>query len=101
MIAPGLGEYQATSELQSDAYNKGYLGGQPDLLILNLHMKYNGFALEMKHPGGIGELKPKQRRYLDNLEQQNWKVMVSDSYDDILIELIEYFRNIRLQCNYC
>ena len=27
--------------------------------------------------------------------------MVSDSYDDILVELIEHFRDVRLQCEFC
>ena len=67
-MAPGLGEYQFTQELQSDAFKKGYRGGQPDILILNLHKKWNGFALEMKHPGGTGKLKPNQRQFLDNFE---------------------------------
>jgi len=55
----------------------------------------------MKHPGGTGKLKPNQRQFLDDLEQQNWKTMVSDSYDDILVELIEYVRDVRLKCKYC
>ena len=101
MIAPGLGEYQQTSELRVDAYRKGYLSGQPDILILNLHKNFNGFALELKHPGGTGRLSANQHTFLSNLQQQNWKVLVSDSYDDILMELIEYFHNIRLQCQYC
>jgi hypothetical protein len=87
MIALGLGEYQSSPELRSDAYHKGYIGGQPDLLILNLHKKCNGFALEMKHPGGTGKLKPNQRQSLDNLEKQNWKVMVSGKYDDIVVNV--------------
>jgi len=87
MIAPGLGEYQQTSELRVDAYRKG----QPYILILNLHKNFNGFALELKHPGGNGRLSANQRTFLSNLRQQNWKVLVSDDYDDILMELISIF----------
>ena len=30
---PGLGELQINSSLRSDAYFKGYVGGQPDILL--------------------------------------------------------------------
>ena len=30
IIIPGLGEHQINSSLRSDAYFKGYVGGQPD-----------------------------------------------------------------------
>ena len=36
IVAPSLGEYQTSEGLRLDAYNKGYKGGQPDIIILNL-----------------------------------------------------------------
>ena len=101
VVIPGLGEYQSTSSIRHDAYNKGYLGGQPDLLVLNLHKSYSGFALEMKTPAGSGILSNNQQTYLNNLKLQNFKTMVSDNYDDILINLINYFRDIRIICGFC
>ena len=59
MLIPGLGEYQTTSSLRCDAYNKGYCSGQPDILILNSHKTYNGFALELKNPNGSGKVPEK------------------------------------------
>ncbi len=52
MMLPGLGEYQKTSDLRKDAWGKGYIGGQPDVVILNSHKTLNGFALEIKTPNG-------------------------------------------------
>ena len=46
IIVPGLGEHQINSNLRSDAYYKGYTGGQPDILLLNYHTKYKGLAIE-------------------------------------------------------
>ena len=39
IIVPGLGELQINTRQRDDAYNKGYKGGQPDILILNYHKK--------------------------------------------------------------
>ena len=46
IIIPGLGEFQFTSLIRSNCYEKGYIGGQPDLLIINSHRYYQGLALE-------------------------------------------------------
>ena len=101
ILIPGLGEHQTTSQLRCDAYKKGYIGGQPDILILNSHRKFNGFALELKAPNGSGIVSNKQNDYLNNLKLQNYKTLISDNYDMILIELINYFRDIRIHCRYC
>ena len=54
IIILGLGEHQINSNLRSDAYYKGYTGGQPDVLLLNYHTKYKGLAIEFKTPTGRG-----------------------------------------------
>ena len=52
IIIPGLGEYQFNSGIRCQCYDKGYLGGQPDLLIINTHRYHQGLALELKTPTG-------------------------------------------------
>ena len=84
ILIPGLGEHQTTSQLRCDAYKKGYIGGQPDKLILNSHRKFNGFAVELKAPNGSGIVSNKQNYYLNNLKLQNYKTLISDNYDLIL-----------------
>jgi len=101
VITPGLGEYQSTSSIRHDAYNKGYIGGQPDIMIVNIHKSYRGFALEIKTPTGNGILSNNQQNYLNNLKLQSFKTMVSDNYDEILINLIDYFRDVRIHCDRC
>ena len=54
LIIAGLGEYQDTSQRRCDAYRKGYIGGQPDILITNPMNGYTGFAIELKTPKGTG-----------------------------------------------
>ena len=49
MIA-GLGENQDTPYKRIISWKKGYLRGQPDLIILNYHKDYNGLCIEFKSP---------------------------------------------------
>ena len=69
IIVPGLGEHQINSNLRSDAYYKGYTGGQPDILLLNYHTKYKGLAIELKTPTGRGIVSKNQEHYLKQLDQ--------------------------------
>ena len=87
--------------MRHDAWKKGYIGGQPDIVILNSHKTYNGFALELKTPNGSGVLSGNQADYLQRLRQQNYKVLVSDSYAKIFIELLDYISNTRIHCQHC
>ncbi len=70
VLLPGLGQYQKTSDLRKDAWSKGYIGGQPDVVILNSHKTLNGFALELKTPNGNGVLSDKQSAYLTKLNNK-------------------------------
>ena len=49
-----LGENQDSPYKRIDSYKKGYLRGSLDLIVLNLHKNYTGFAIEFKNPNGKG-----------------------------------------------
>lgn len=97
----GLGELQKDSNTRVDAYRKGYTAGQCDLIIPNLHKKYNGICLEFKTPNGRGVLSEKQKAFLKQMEASNYMVLVSNNYDEILMTLINYLNDSRLSCDYC
>jgi prophage antirepressor-like protein len=101
IIIPGLGEHQTSSSLRSDAYYKGYISGVPDILILNYHKHYNGLAIELKTPKGNGSLTENQEIYLNRLSDNNFKVIVSNDYNNIILELIEYKKYLMYKCKYC
>ncbi len=101
VIVAGLGELQDTQYKRSDAYHKGYKGGQPDIMILNWHKHYTGFALELKTPKGDGKLSEKQEIFLKGLECNKYKTLISNDYDEILMQIIEYFRDARVPCQCC
>ena len=96
-----LGENQNTSIKRIESHRKGYLRGSPDLIINNLHKHYTGFAIEFKSPKGNGVLSPDQSMMLQQYENNGSKTLVSNDYDYIIEQLIEYFRDVRIMCSYC
>ena len=96
-----LGKNQCTSAMRIDSYKKGYLHGSPDLIINNLHKHYTGFAIEFKSPKENGVLSPDQSMMLQQYQNNGFKTLVSNDYDHIIKQLIEYFRDVRILCSYC
>ena len=76
IIIPGLGELQYNSNVRADAYFKGYIGGQPDIILLNYHTKYKGLAIEFKTPTGHGVISKNQENYMNNLEHNGFFVLL-------------------------
>ena len=96
-----LGENQDTAFKRIDSFKKGYLRGSPDLIINNLHKHYTGFCIEFKNPKGNGVLSPDQSMILLRYQNNGFKILVSNDYDQIIEQIIEYFRDVRLLCSYC
>ena len=96
-----LGENQCTSAMRIDSYKKGYLHGSPDQIINNLHKHYTGFAIEFKNLSGKGVLSYDQCKMLTQYQNSGFKNLVSNDYDYIIEQLIEYFRDVRIKCSYC
>ena len=96
-----LGENQDTAFKRIDSFKKGYLRGSPDLIINNLHKHYTGFCIEFKNPKGNGVLSPDQSMMLQQYQNNGFKTLVSNDYDYIIEQIIEYFRDVRIKCSYC
>ena len=96
-----LGENQDTAHKRIDSFKKGYLHGSPDLIINNLHKHYTGFCIEFKSPKGNGILSPDQSMMLLQYQNNGFKTLVSNDYDHIIEQVIEYFRDVRIKCPYC
>ena len=96
-----LVENQDTGKKRIVSHQKGYLRGSPDLIISNLHKHYTGFAIEFKNPKGIGVLSYDQSKMLVQYKNNGFKTLVSNDYDHIIEQLIEYFRDVRIKCSYC
>ena len=96
-----LGENQDTVYKRIDSFKKGYLCGSPDPIINNPHKHYTGFCIEMKSPKGNGVLSPDQSMMLRQYRNNGFKTPVSNDYDHIIEQIIEYFRDVRILCSYC
>ena len=96
-----LGENQDTVFKRIDSFKKGYLRGSPDLIINNLHKHYTGFCIEFKSPKRNGVLLPDQSMILLQYQNNGFKTLVSNDYDHIIEQIIEYFRDVRIKCSYC
>ena len=96
-----LGENQCTSTMRIDSYKKGYLHGSPDLIINNLHKHYAGFAIEFKFPNGKGVLSPDQSMMLQQYQNNGFKTLISNDYDRIIEDILEYFKDVRMKCTFC
>ena len=96
-----LGENQNSTIKRIESHRKGYLRGSPDLIYNNFHNHYSEFAIEFKSPKGNGVLSPDQSMMLQQYESNGFKTLVSNDYDHIIEQLIEYFRDVRILCSYC
>ena len=83
IIIPGLGELQYTANMRIDAWQKGYKGGQPDILIANQSNDFIGLAIELKTPAGNGRVSDNQQVFLNKLEEEGYYVLISNDYDEI------------------
>ena len=96
-----LGENQDTVNKRIDSLKKGYFRGSPDLIINNLHKHYTGFCIEFKSPKRNGVLSPDQSTILLQYQNNDFKTLVSNDYDHIIEQIIEYFRDVRIKCSFC
>ena len=96
-----LGENQDTVHKRIDSFKKGYLRGSPDLIINNLHKHNTGFCIEFKSPKRNGVLSPDQSMILLQYQNNGFKTLVSNDYDLIIEQIIEYFRDVRIKCSFC
>ena len=94
-----LGENQDTVHKRIDSFKKVFRGS-PDLIINNLHKHYTGFCIEFKSPKGNGVLSSDQSMILLQYQNNGFKTLSND-YDHIIEQVIEYFRDVRIKCSYC
>ena len=79
-------------EKRIKSFNTGYESGSFDIIINNLHKKYNGFALELKSPSGKGVVSSKQLDMQKKYELNGFKTLISNHYNDTLFQIVEYMR---------
>ena len=101
LILASLGENQDSVIKRIKSKKCGYMKGSPDLIINNLHKKYRGLAIELKTPVGNGRISEHQTKMLKLYENNGFKTLLSNDYDECVKTIIEYFQEIRIKCEYC
>ena len=96
-----LGESQDSVNKRIDSFKKGYIRGSFDLIFHNLHKHYTALAIEFKNPNGRGVMSDDQSKMLRQYQNNGFETLVSNDYDYIIEQLIEYFRDVRIVCSYC
>ena len=80
---------------------KGYMRGQPDLIVLDYYKDFKGLCIEYKSPANIYWVSEAQKdvkkRYVDN----GYAFILSNNYDKTTKAIHEYMGGIRVPCKYC
>ena len=101
LLVAGLGENQDTNDKRLDSYKKGYMRGQPDLMVLDYHKDYKSLCIEFKLPTYNYHVSKAQYELMKKYSNNSYKFILSNDYDEICIEVHDYMKGIRLLCKYC
>ena len=63
--------------------------------FLNYHTRYKGLAIELKTPTGLGVISKNQQNYINVLENNGFKTLISNNYDEIITTIIKYSMGVR------
>ena len=84
IFVAGLGENQGTDEKRLDSYKKGYMKGQPDLMVLDYHKDYKGLCVEFKSPTNNYHVSKAQYELMEKYSNNSYKFILSNDYDEII-----------------
>ena len=101
ILVPGLGENQDTSEKRINSWKKGYMRGQPDLMILDYHKDYKGLCIEFKSPTNNYNISEDQLKMKKKYRDNNYAYILSNDYDKISKLIHKYMAGVRIPCEYC
>ena len=101
ILVAGLGENQDTDNKRLDSCKKGYIRGQPDLMILDYHKDYKGLCIEFKLPSNNYHVSEAQKEMKKKYVNNGYAFVLSNYYDRICMNIHDYMKGIRLPCKYC
>ena len=101
ILVAGLGENQDTEDKRLDSYKKGYMRGQPDLMVLDYHKDYKGLCIEFKSPTNNYHVSEAQKEMKKKYVNNGYAFILSNDHDKISKNIHEYMKGIRVPCKYC
>jgi len=90
-----------TFEKRSKCYALGYSAGTFDVILMNMHVNFSGLCIEFKSPSGKGIVSEQQQIMCDKYKLNNYKTLISNDYNECIMQIIEYMRNTRIKCPNC
>jgi hypothetical protein len=108
-VTPGLGEIQVSvnaggavvADRRLEAWSKGYMKGQPDLIIHQRSGNFSGLAIELKSPTGRGVVSAEQQKWLDDMRLAGYRAAVCDDLQETIELIDEFLRKARVCCQHC
>ena len=100
ILVAGLGENQDTENKRLDSYKKGYMRGQPDLMVLDYHKDSKGLCIEFKSPTNNYHVSEAQKEMKKKYVNNSYAFILSNDYDRICMNIHDYMKGIRVPCKY-
>ena len=101
ILVAGMGENQDTEDKRLGSYKKGYMRGQPDLMVLDYHKDYKGLCIEFKSPTNNYHVSEAQLKMKKKYRNNGYAFILSNDYDKISKNIHEYMKGIRVPCKFC
>ena len=101
ILVAGLGENQDIEDKRLDSCKKGYMRGQPDLMVLDYHKDYKGLCIEFKSPTNNYHVSEAQKEMKKKYVNNGYAFILSNDYDKISKNIHDYMKGIRVPCKYC
>lgn len=101
IIIAGLGENQDTATKRTNSWKKGYMKGQPDIIIANYHNKYSGLCIEFKSPTYNYQVSEAQKEMQKRFHQNNYRFLISNDYDRTIACLNKRMSGVRIPRKFC
>ena len=100
ILVAGLGENQDTEDKRLDSYKKGYMRGQPDLMILDYHKDYKGLCIEFKSPTNNYNISEAQLKTKEKYRNNDYAFILSNDYYKISKNIHKYMAGVRIPYKY-
>ena len=101
LLVPGLGENRDTPDKRINSWKKGYMRGQPDLMILDFQKDYKGLCIEFKSPTNNYCVSESQLKMKEKYRDNEYAFILSNDYDKISKLIHKYMAGVRIPCKYC
>ena len=101
ILVAGLGKNQDTEGKRLDSYKKGYMRGQPDLMVLDYHKDSKGLCIEFKSPTNNYHVSEAQKEMKKKYVNNGYAFVLSNDYDRICMNIHDYMTGVKVPCKYC